>query len=84
MFLIIPNTKRKQPEARENQPQFDLTLERARLHSSRRPDSRLGTRNSDRSPWSGGALHSCLEVMGYPGKSEAGFMSGSDSEHSFT
>lgn len=83
MFLIIPNTKENQPQARENKPQFDLTLERVRLHSSRLTDTRLGTRNSDSSPWSRVALHSPLEVMGCSGKSEAGFMSGSDSGHSF-
>lgn len=88
MFLLIQNTKeiqrKKQPKVRENQPQFDLTLERVRLHSSRLTDTRLGTRNSDRSLWSGVALHSPLEVMGCTAKSGAEFMSGSDSGHSFT
>lgn len=50
MFLIIPNTKGKQPQARENKLQFDFILESMRLHSSRLADTRLGTRNSDRSP----------------------------------
>lgn len=84
MFLIIPNTKEKQPQRRENKPQFDLTLERVRLHSSGPTDTGLGTRNPDSSPWSGVALHSPLEVIGCPGKPEAGFMSGSDPGHSFT
>lgn len=34
MFLITPNTKEKQPQATENRPQFDLSLDRERLHSS--------------------------------------------------
>lgn len=79
MFLIIPNTKEKQPQRRENKPQFvksEVAQFRAHRHQT-------GHRNPDRSLWSGVALHSPLEVIGRPGKPEAGFMSGSDPEHSF-
>jgi len=34
MFLIITNAKKEQPQATENRPQFDLSLERGRLHGT--------------------------------------------------
>lgn len=84
MFLVIPNTKEKQPQATENRPKFDLCLARERLHSTGLTATCQGARNAARSLWPGLALCSPLEVMESPGKSKARFGSGSDPEHSST
>lgn len=84
MFLIIPNTKEKQPQATENRPEFDLSLAKERLHSTGLTATCLGARNAERSLRPGLALCSPLEVMESPGKSKAGFGSGSGPEYSST